>query len=95
MERATQVCPHRVDALERIAELESAIHFADNFVSSNRPDSERLVSRDARWRDGVPTDKQIGVLERNGIIGSPELSRGQAAQLLRSCVIFSEPQTKA
>jgi superfamily II DNA or RNA helicase len=75
--------------LGRIAELESAIHFADNFVSSKRPDSERLVSRDARWRDGVPTDKQIEVLERNGIIVPPELTRGQAAQMIRYVVASS------
>jgi ATP-dependent helicase IRC3 len=75
--------------LDRIAELESAIHFADNFVSSKRSDSERLVSRDARWRDGVPTDKQIGVLERNGIIVPPELTRGQAAQMIRYVVTSS------
>jgi superfamily II DNA or RNA helicase len=79
--------------LERIAELESAIHFADNFVSSKRPNSERLVSRDARWRDGVPTDKQIGVLERNGIIVPPELTRGQAAQMIRY-VVASSPRSR-
>jgi superfamily II DNA or RNA helicase len=75
--------------LERIAELESAIHFADAFVSSKRSDSERLVSRDARWRDGAPTEKQIGVLERNGIIVPPELTRGQAAQMIRYIIASS------
>jgi hypothetical protein len=81
--------------LERVAQLQSAIDFADNFVSSKRPDSERLVSRDARWRDGVPTDKQIAVLKRNGIIVPPELSRGQAAQMIRYLVSSSsrKPQS--
>jgi hypothetical protein len=78
--------------LDRIAELESAIHFADSFVSSQRPDSERLVSRDARWRDGVPTDRQVGVLERNGIPVPPELP-GSTNDPLHRCVIFSEPQS--
>jgi len=80
--------------LGRIAELESAIHFADNFVSSKRPDSERLVSRDARWRDEVPTDKQIEVLERNGIIVPPELTRGQAAQMIRYIVASSSSRNR-
>jgi superfamily II DNA or RNA helicase len=68
--------------LSRIADLESAISFADNFVSSERPDSEPLVSRDARWRNGTPTDKQIEVLKRNGIVAPTELTRGQAAQMI-------------
>jgi len=82
-------------ALDRIADLESAIHFADNFVSSERPDSKRLVSRDARWRGGVPTEKQIGVLERNGIIVPPELTRGQAAQMIRYVVASSSRNRRA
>jgi superfamily II DNA or RNA helicase len=81
--------------LGRIAELESAIHFADNFVSSERPDSEQLVSRDARWRDGVPTEKQIGVLKRNGITVPPELSRGQAAQMIRYIIASSSRNRRA
>jgi hypothetical protein len=81
--------------LDRIAELESAIHFADNFVSSERPNSERLVSRDARWRGSVPTEKQIGVLARKGIIVPPELTRGQAAQMIRYVVASSSRNLRA
>jgi hypothetical protein len=69
-------------ALNRIADLKSAIHFADNFVAFERPDSERLVSRNASWRDKAPTDKQIEVLKHNGIVAPPELTRGQAAQMI-------------
>jgi superfamily II DNA or RNA helicase len=81
--------------LDRIAELEAAIHFADNFVSSKRPDSERLVARDANWRNGVPTEKQIGVLQRNGIVVPPELTRGQAAQMIRYIVAPSSRNRRA
>ncbi len=82
-------------ALDRIAELESAVHFADNFVSSERRDSERLVSRDARWRGAVPTERQVGVLERNGITVPPELTRGQAAQMIRYVVASSSRNLRA
>jgi superfamily II DNA or RNA helicase len=68
--------------LSRIPDLESAIHFADNFVAFERPDSERLVSRNASWRHRAPTDKQVEVLKRNGIIAPPELTRGQAAHMI-------------
>jgi ATP-dependent helicase IRC3 len=68
--------------LNRTADLESAIGFADNFVSTERPDSENLASRNARWRDEDPTDKQIEVLKRNGINTPPELTRGQASQMI-------------
>jgi ATP-dependent helicase IRC3 len=68
--------------LNRTAELKSAIYFADHFVRSTRPDSEGLVARDASWRDLVPTEKQVKSLKRNGIIAPPELTRGQAAQMI-------------
>ena len=79
--------------LSRIAELESAIDFADNFVTSERPDLEPLVSRNARWREGAPTDKQIEVLRRNGIIAPPKLTRGQAAQMI-SYILTSSSRTR-
>jgi len=68
--------------LERVADLESAICFADNFVSSDRADSEKLVARDASWREGPPSDKQIDLLRRSGIIAPAELTKGQAAQMI-------------
>src|SRR5262249_51245238 len=68
--------------LERIAELEAAICFADNFVASKRPDSEKLVARGASWREGSPSEKQIDVLRRNGITAPAELTKGQASQMI-------------
>jgi hypothetical protein len=68
--------------LERVADLETAICFADNFVASNRPDSKTLVARNAYWREGCPSDKQIDVLRRNGITTLAELTKGQAAQMI-------------
>lgn len=68
--------------LRRCPELESAIHFADNFVASERPDSLSLVSLNARWRNEALTEKQIEVLKRNGINAPPELRRGQASQMI-------------
>ena len=53
--------------LDRIAELESAIHFADNFVSSKRSDSERLVSRE---RAGVMAYRPINRSESLSGTGS-------------------------
>ncbi len=44
--------------------------------------AERLVSRGAQWRGGAPTDKQIEVLRRSGITAPPEITRGQAAQII-------------
>jgi ATP-dependent helicase IRC3 len=84
----------RLTPLNRFAELKSAIYFADHFVSSERPDSERLVSRNASWRGGAPTDKQIEVLRRNGIIAPPELTRGQAAQMI-SYILASSSRTRS
>jgi ATP-dependent helicase IRC3 len=71
-----------LSVLHRAADRESAVYFADEFVCSKRPDAERLVSRDAHWRTGAPSDKQIEVLRRNRIIAPPELTRGQAAQMI-------------
>jgi ATP-dependent helicase IRC3 len=68
--------------LKRTNELESAIDFADSFVSSERAEAEKLVSRDAHWRDAAPTEKQIEILSQHGIVAPPELARGQAAQMI-------------
>jgi len=68
--------------LARVGDLETAICFADNFVASDRADSGKLVARDASWREGPPSNKQIEVLRRNGIIAPAELTKGQAAQMI-------------
>jgi len=68
--------------LKRVADLETAICLADNFVVSNRSESKSLVARDASWREGRPSDKQIDVLRRNGITTPAELTKGQAAQII-------------
>ncbi len=68
--------------LDRFRDLESAIHFADDFVRSKRSDSAKLLSRNALWRDEVPSEKQIDVLRRNGISVPCQLTRGQAAQMI-------------
>ena len=69
-------------SLERVADLKTAIRFADNFVARDRPDSQKLVARDASWRGGSPSDKQIEVLRHNGITAPAELTKGQAAQMI-------------
>jgi len=69
-------------ALGRVGDLETAICFADDFVASERPDSLKLVARDASWREAHPSDKQIDVLRRNGITTPAELTKGQAAQII-------------
>jgi superfamily II DNA or RNA helicase len=79
--------------LERVADLETAICFADNFVVSDRSDSEKLVARDASWREGPPTDKQIDLLRRNGITAPAELTKGQAAQMIS--YILGSPRAHA
>src|SRR5262249_24363142 len=76
-------------SLERKADLKTAIRYADDFVVSNRPDSEQLVVRDASWREGPPSGKQIDLLRRNGITAPAELTKGQAAQMIS--YILSSP----
>ncbi len=68
--------------LARVGDLETAICFADKFVISNRPDSRKLVARNASWREDPPTDKQIKLLRHNGITTPAELTKGQAAQII-------------
>lgn len=71
-----------VTPLNRLSDLQSAIAFADRFVVSQRPDSKKLVSRGASWRDRRPTDKQVEILGRKGIAVPSELTRGQASQMI-------------
>lgn len=70
------------DRLNRFPDLKSAIGFADDFIVRERPDLKKLVSRNADWRDQRPSQKQIEVLKRNGIATPPELTKGQAAQMI-------------
>jgi ATP-dependent helicase IRC3 len=79
--------------LNHIADLGSAIRFADNFVRSKRPDSQPVVSRNASWRDRAPSDKQIEILKRNGIVVPPKLTRGQAGQMI-SYLVASFSRTR-
>lgn len=72
----------RVTHLQRFSQLDMAISFADHFVITERPDSEAILSRGARWRDAEPSDKQIETLKRHGINAPPELTKGQAAQMI-------------
>ncbi len=68
--------------LNRFPDLKPAIGFADDFIVRERPDLKKLVSRTADWRDEQPSQKQIEVLKRNGIATPPELTKGQAAQMI-------------
>jgi superfamily II DNA or RNA helicase len=71
-----------LNRLDRFADLKPAICFADDFIVRERPDLKKLVSRTADWRDESPSQKQIEVLKRNGIATPPELTKGQAAQMI-------------
>lgn len=68
--------------LKRAPMLKTAIQFADDFANSEWPNSRRLILRDARWRGGPPSDKQVEVLSRHGINVPRELTRGQASQMI-------------
>lgn len=82
-----------VTPLHRLSDLQSAIAFADRFVVSQRPDSKKLVSRGASWRDRRPTDKQVEILGRKGIAVPPELTRGQASQMIS--YLLASPSRRA
>lgn len=71
-----------LNRLNRFADLKAAIGAADDFIVKERPELKKLVSRTADWRDDAPTEKQIEVLRRNGVATPPELTRGQAAQMI-------------
>jgi len=62
--------------------LRAAIAFADRFAAAEFPDAERLVQRDARWRDRPPTEKQKETLARYRIRPPEGVTRGQAAQMI-------------
>jgi hypothetical protein len=68
--------------MTRADSLAEAVQSADQFVAINRPDAQRLVERSARWRNEQPTDKQKEVLARHKIPVLPQLTRGQAAQMI-------------
>ena len=72
----------KAKALTRSESLAEAVQSADQFVAINRPDARRLVESSARWRNERPTDKQKEVLARHRIPVPPELTRGQAAQMI-------------
>jgi superfamily II DNA or RNA helicase len=72
--------------LSHAASLAAAVQAADRFVAVHRPQARRLVERSARWRDELPSDKQIEVLTRNKIPVPTGLTRGQAAQMISQLV---------
>ena len=72
-------------AKQRIAsskQLEWIIRLADDWVHTQRPDSVKLASMDARWRQLPPTEKQLARIARMRAPVPKELTRGQASWII-------------
>jgi hypothetical protein len=59
-----------------------AAAIADTFVSAERPQAEKFVTRSAHWRMEDMTDKQKDVLKRMGLSSINGLTKGQASQMI-------------
>ncbi len=69
---------------------------AEEWMRHEKPDAMALVQRRARWREQKPSDKQLEHLTRFGLeahVGY--LTRGEAADLLAACFMFSKTTHQA
>jgi hypothetical protein len=80
-----QLSLSRNGATHRIAStkhLDWIIRLADDWVHTKRPDSVKLASMDARWRQLPPTDKQLARIAKMRAPVPKELTRGQASWII-------------
>ena len=72
----------RVRELGRKSSAHTAVVAAEQFVRRTFPNDEKLLQRSAYWRRATPTEKQLDMLARHGFPAPPELTRGQASQMI-------------
>ena len=68
--------------LRRSAAADTLIAFADEWVSSNRADTRKLVDLGARWRSRPATEKQLAQIGRMRALVPRGLTRGQASWII-------------
>ena len=68
--------------LDASSQLEWIIRAADEWMYHERPESEKLTSMCASWRQLPPTEKQIAILKRMRAPVPKTLTRGQASWII-------------
>ncbi len=67
------------------ADLASLMLEADSMVIKSVPKYMRdSIKKDAPWRVGKPSDKQVDLLRKLGVAVSPEMSKGEVSDLITS-----------
>jgi superfamily II DNA or RNA helicase len=66
----------------RYNDARDAVIWADQWISREAGGVGRLLDRDAAWRDGAPSEKQIEYLKRLKIIYPANITKGQASSLI-------------
>ncbi len=66
----------------RLSTLAQAFEVADRFLVEYRPNALPLLRRDSRWRKDPPSEKQLALLRKLNIPISPNLSKGEASNLI-------------
>lgn len=62
--------------------LEEAFQRADSCINRHFSDRMNLVDQSAKWRRESPSEKQIAILQKNGIFNAEKLSKGEASNLI-------------
>jgi hypothetical protein len=81
---AYQRCEEVVERLELGEWLETAVQEAEEAVLARWPESRALIDKEAHWRKGAPTERQLEWLRKKGV---PEpalavMTKGEASALL-------------
>jgi ATP-dependent helicase IRC3 len=60
----------------------AALLLAEQFVATNRRSAAKLKDANASWRSGAPSEKQLAALRRRRIPFKPNITKGEASDLL-------------
>ena len=59
-----------------------ALHAAEAWVSENYGSASALLDKNARWRGGSPSQKQLALAGKLGIEVSPNMTKGDVSTLI-------------
>ncbi|MBU1076749.1 MAG: DEAD/DEAH box helicase, partial [Spirochaetes bacterium] len=66
----------RIDKLGEFKGIEEALMCADGWVYKNRIDIVNILNQDSDWRSSKPTEKQVNLLNKLGVVLPDKITKG-------------------
>ena len=73
---------NKIDNIGEFKLIDEALKYADKWISENKTEHTYLLRQDSKWRSDTPTDKQVALLKKLGVLIPKGISKGQASVLI-------------